>query len=78
VRTEILQRADADIADWFNLACALLDAGYPARSWIEEVLSQVAIADPVYREALDMLALEMDDPVITPSIEAELAYLNGS
>lgn len=61
VRTELVGWPDADMADWYNLAVSLLDAGYPAEGWLYEIAARTAPWDPVLVFTLDMLAEEAED-----------------
>lgn len=72
-----------DVLDWYNLAAALRDAGYPVRSWFEEVVSLCDPRDQVLPFALDVLGEECEDPEEARRIFAHADHLrerlvNGS
>lgn len=75
IRSLILQRADADVCDEYNLAVAYRDAGYPCESMLREVAARCAPDDPVLTFTLDMLAEEVSDPDEAGAIRAQVDYL---
>ena len=62
---EALLRArllDGDPLTMLNLGCALHDAGYPARAWIEDAAARAHACDPALARALSILAMLTLDP----------------
>lgn len=62
-RAYILSREDADLVDWYSLAAALRDAGYPVTSWFREIGARCPPWDSeLLYLVLGVLAEETDDP----------------
>lgn len=74
IRTALAHES-RDPLDWFNLAAALRDAGYPVRAWFEEIAARTPPWDPVFAFALDVLAEEAGDPAEACAIRAQVNYL---
>lgn len=75
LRTYAIQESGGDRLDWYCLAAALRDAGYPVTSWFEEVAATTPPWDPVLQYTLDVLAEDSADPAQARAAEAHADYL---